>query len=193
MARSAVVDPLEKFRFQITWTNGAEGTTLVRAGFHDMQMPKRTTNKGTYREGIDPDVHSLYAGLSTMEDVVLSRGVISNDPNDEFYSWMSAVHNPGSTDASLDVTNGKNGRSAGQTGALEYRKDVTVTMLDREGKFARSWILSNAWPSHFVPGSDLNAGEDGEKSLESLTLAYEDFYEVDATGNKVTKTSPSLP
>lgn len=175
MARSAVLDPLEKFRFDVSWSSdgASEATARTRAGFHDMQMPKRTTTKGLYREGIDPDVSQLFAGLSTMEDVVLSRGVLVNDQNNEFYKWMSAVHNP--TSGAL----GRDAISARPAGAAsnDYRKDVTIKMLDREGLVVRQWTLFNAFPVHFTPGSDLNAGEDGEKSLESLTLGYEDFKE----------------
>ena len=175
MARSSVVDPLEKFRFQVLWTSDgeSEGTALVRLGFHDIQMPKRSTTKISYREGIDPDINQLAPGLSTMEDVVMTRGVIIDDPNGEFYKWASAVHNP---------TTGHVGRNAlaaraSNAAAAEYRKDVTIQMLDREGNIARQWSLYQAWPVNFNPGSDLNAGEDGEKSMESLTLAYEDFRE----------------
>jgi phage tail-like protein len=136
-------------------------------------MPKRATTAIAYREGIDPDINSQSAGLSSMEDVVMSRGVIITDANDELYKWMSAIHNP---------STGLVGREAlsarpANTGANKYRKDVTIQMLDREGNVARQWTLYNAWPSNFVPGSDLNAGEDGDKSLEQLTLKYEDFRE----------------
>lgn len=190
MARSAVVDPLEKFRFAVSWSSdaGSEGTPLSRAGFHDMQMPKRTTTKGSYREGIDPDIKQLFAGLSTMDDVILSRGIIVQDPNDEFYKWMSAVHNPTSGAA------GRTSISARPAGAasLTYRKDVTVQMLDREGNVARQWKLFQAFPVHFVPGSDLNASEDGEKSLESLTLAYEDFQEEVPNSSNARAPSSSL-
>ena len=136
-------------------------------------MPKRSTTKGSYREGIDPDIPQLFAGLSSMEDVTMSRGVIIADQNNEFYKWMSAVHNP---------TAGEVGRAAlaarsSDAAANKYRKDVTIQLLDREGNVARQWTLYQAFPVHFTPGSDLNAGEDGDKSLESLTLAYEDFKE----------------
>lgn len=175
MARSSIVDPLEKFRFAVSWsTDGdSEGTALVRLGFHDIQMPKRSTNEINYREGIDPDINQKAPGLSSMENIVMSRGVIIEDLNDEFYKWMSAVHNP---------TTGHEGREAlsarrSDAAAANYRKDVTVQMLDREGNVARQWTLYNAFPVNFVPGSDLNAGEDGEKSMESMTLTYEDFKE----------------
>jgi len=175
MARSAKVDPLEKFRFAVSWSNTGddESTTLTRVGFHDIQMPKRSTTKISYREGIDPDISQVGAGLNTMEDVVMSRGVIIEDVNNELYKWMSAIHKP---------TAGHVGRNSllarGQAGLNKYKKDVTIELLDREGKVARKWVLYNAFPMHFVPGSDLNAGEDGEKSMEALTLAYEDFKEL---------------
>lgn len=175
MARSSVVDPLEKFRFAVSWTNDgdSESTALVRLGFHDIQMPKRTTNKISYREGIDPDINQKAAGLSDMEDIVMSRGVIIDDDPNEFYKWMSAVHNP---------TAGHEARASlaarkSDAGSNTYKKDVTIQMLDREGNVARQWTLFNAFPVQFTPASDLNAGEDGDKALESMTLAYEDFKE----------------
>ena len=180
MARSSKVDPLEKFRFAVSWSSdaGGEGTGLVRVGFHDIQMPKRSTTKITYREGVDPDINQVAAGLSTMEDVVMSRGVIIEDANGEFYKWMSAIHKP---------TAGHIGREAllarGKAGLNDYKKDVTIQLLDREGNVARQWVLYNAFPMNFVPGSDLNASEDGEKSMEALTLAYEDFKELTVTGD----------
>jgi phage tail-like protein len=186
MARSASVDPLEKFRFSVSWSSdtGSEGTALVRLGFHDVQMPKRSTNKISYREGLDPDINQLSAGLSTMEDIVMSRGVIISDDNGEFYKWISAVHKP---------TAGHVGRDAlmarGKAALNLYKKDITIKLLDREGNVARQWILHNAWPMHFVPASDLNAGEDGDKAMEQLTLAYEDFKELKADGSAEKGTS----
>jgi phage tail-like protein len=180
---------LEKFRFAITWGTDQEATALVRLGFHDMQMPKRATNKVSYREGIDPDVNQLAPGLSTMEDVVMSRGTIIKDTNGEFYKWISAVHNPTAGHVGREAL----GARASNAASHKFRKDVTIQMLDREGQVARKWTLYNAWPSNFVPGSDLNAGEDGEKSMEQLTLSYEDFKEIDVVSGQPKATSTSLP
>jgi len=187
MARSSASEPLEKFRFKVTFTNTGDSaeTSGTVAGFHDIQVPKRTTNKGTYREGNDNDVNQLFAGLSSMEDVVLSRGLVANTgtTGTALYEWMSAVHNP----SAGNIERGP------ASASHKYRKDVTVAILDREGKVARQWKLHNAWPVNFVPGSDLNAGEDGEKSLEQLTLAYEDFQEIQQNGTDEAKVSGSLP
>ena len=186
MARSSTSEPLEKFRFSISWSSDESDAQapLVRAGFHDAQLPKRSTNKGTYREGTDRDINQLFAGISSMEDVVLSKGLLPNsvvpagqtDSTSEFYDWMSAVHNP-------SAGNSNPGARPSDSAHHAYRKDVTISQLGREGEVARQWKLFNAFPINFVPGSDLNAGEDGEKSLEQLTLAYEDFQEIDPSTN----------
>jgi len=176
MARSAASDPLEKFRFLVDFTL-PDGSAPVRVGFHDIQMPKRSTNSILYREGHDADINSQSAGLSSMEDIVMSRGVLTGDgaAANDLYKWMRAVHSP---------TTGTAGYGAGEgvassaTGALAYRSELTIKMLDRSGDVVRAWKLYQAWPKNFVPGADLNAGEDGEKSLESLTLGYEDFQEL---------------
>lgn len=179
MARSSKVDPLERFRFQISWSSdtGSEKTALVRLGFHDVQMPKRATTKISYREGLDPDINQLSAGLSTMEDIVMSRGVIIQDSNGEFYKWISAVHRPTAGHVGRDSLTAR-----GVAASHDYKKDVTIKLLDREGNVARQWTLHNAFPVNFVPASDLNAGEDGDKAMEQLTLAYEDFKEMQLTG-----------
>lgn len=192
MARASTNEPLEKFRFTVSFSNtgtlDAAHTGAV-AGFHDVQLPKRSTNKGTYREGDDNDINQLFPGLSSMEDVVMSRGLLPSDSTGKaasaLYEWMSAVHNPSAGN--------KDRATTGQLDAThKYRKDVTINMLDREGKTSRTWILYNAFPVNFVPGSDLNAGEDGEKSLEQLTLAYEDFQEMKAGTTTTATVSTSL-
>lgn len=184
MARSSATEPLEKFRFRVSFSVGgiSEGdeNTVISSGWHDVQMPKRSTNKGTYREGDDNDINQLFPGLSTMEDIVLSRGVLPRAAGadgiaSKLYSWMAAVHKPSSGNSDRVLFSDQ------VDAAHKYRKDVTIEMFDREGAVARAWKLYQAWPVNFVPGSDLNAGEDGEKSMEQLTLCYEDFQEMEVT------------
>jgi len=186
MARSAKYDPLEKFRFLVEFSGeGDDGSepTSIKVGFHDAQIPKRSTTKIPYREGIDPDISGQSAGLSTMEDIVLNRGLISPKANNDelgsingLYKWMSTIHNPKSTDEMFHRASDE----IKSAGVLQYRKDVTITMLDRAGTKVRAWRLFNVWPTNFIPSSDLNSAEDGEKTMESLTLGYEDFSEVES-------------
>lgn len=205
MSRSATQDPLEKFRFAVNWgadttdeldVNGAEQpltSPVAKAGFHDVQIPKRSTTKVAYREGVDPDVSSQSAGLTSMEDIVLSKGLVPDAADfAEFSAWVAQVHSGGDTTAKLDATVD---RARPKTGALVYRKDVTIWMYNRSGEIKRVWKLYNAFPVNYVPGSDMSADDDGEKSLESLTLGYEDFIEIlpGAGGTIPTSDVPALP
>lgn len=194
MARSAAVDALEKFRFIVEFLNSAdsETTTQDRAGFFEVSMPKRSTNKIQYREGDDPDIFTLSAGLSTMEDLTLTRGLIKYAENGSaLYRWMSAVHKPGNITAGHATKGAANARPSDEA-KMQYRKDIKITVLDRSGNPARVYEIYNAWPTNFVPSSDLNAGEDGDKALESITLAFEDFKEKDlANGDAPVSDSPT--
>ena len=185
MARSATVDALEKFRFLVEFLSPAgagEATPQDRAGFFEVGMPKRSTNKIQYREGDDPDIFSLSAGLSSMEDLTLTRGLIKFQSNgSSLYRWMAAVHKPGNLPPSYTNKSATKFRAADEAKS-EYRKDIKITILDRAGNPARVYELYNAWVINFVPGSDMNAGEDGDKSLESVTLCYEDFKEKNLAG-----------
>ncbi len=182
MARSGASDPLEKFRFIVTLGTDSEPSS-VGVGFHDVQLPKRATSKIAYREGTYSDGSNYSAGLSTFEDITLSRGLIprtggsfSEDEKGDngFYDWVSSVTLPGSIAGSAP---GRKARATDDASNL-YRKTVTIVMYNRAGEKARQWEIQEAWPVNFVPGSDLDASEDGEKSIESVTLAYEDFKEV---------------
>jgi phage tail-like protein len=177
MARSSKVDALEKFRFTISFDG------LTRAGFHDVSSPKQSTNKGTYREGNAPDNLQLFPGLSQMEDVVMSRGVTTNQ---DFYDWAMLVF-----DSEAMPQGQPNVQTSGVVplgSSTEYRKELTITLWHRDGSPAKQWVLYNAFPINFQPSSDLSATEDGEKAMEQLTVGYESFTEL--SGSEIT--APAL-
>lgn len=180
MARSSKVDAVEKFRFTVAY----EGMT--RAGFSEVSSPKSTTTKGEYREGNAPDNPQLFPGLTKCEDVVMQRGLTTNQ---DFYVWIKEVFNPETLPAGLP--NAGQGPDATPLGNAEiYRKDLTITLHHRTGAPVKQWILYNAFPVAFHPGSDMNASEDGEKSLEQLTIAYESFVEL--KGSEITAPSTGI-
>lgn len=170
MARTSSKDPLDKFRFKVTILNPATGVTGV-SGFATVQLPKRTTSKITYREGIHQDIQYNSAGLSSMEDIVLTKGVTAG--SSFFYNWAKTVHKAKSgnlTDV-YDAADTNLNRAS-------YRCDLQIEMLDRQGNAQKTWKVYNAFPVQFTPGSDLDASADDAKSIASLTLAYDDFEEV---------------
>lgn len=168
MARSSKIDAVEKFRFTVAFDG------MTRAGFSEVSTPKYTTNKGEYREGNAPDNVQLFAGLTKCEDVVMSRGLTTNQ---DFYGWVKLVFDPSQLPGGLpQVGQGPDAAPIGN--AENYRKDLTITLHHRNGAPVKQWKLYNAFPIAMQPGSDMNATEDGEKSMEQLTLAYESFEEI---------------
>lgn len=188
MARLSSQDPLEKFRFkvEILTSAGDSAATLVnlKAGFKEVQMPKRSTNKILYRDSLSPEIHMISPGLSNTEDITLSRGLVAAD-SFGFYYWASESHTGGPTDAAFNHLAVVPYGSA--SGALNYKdnmkKDLLITVFDRTGAPARAWKVYNAFVVNFIPGSDLNATEDSEKAMESITICYEDFEEVKVADN----------
>lgn len=202
MARVATSDPLEKFRFTVyeldtaasneqsitnlageTVTTSTAPTTANLAGFTTAQLPKTTTSKITYREGDNlNNLSSLSPGLSSTEDIVLTKGIISRlsatgeETGDHswFYIWASSITIHGATDSDFNFKDGTKTSSVPDL----TRKDLLMLMKDRTGRTARAWKIYNAFPVQFTPGSDLDASADDSKSVESLTLAYESFEEV---------------
>jgi len=173
MARSCKVDAIEKFRFTVSFDG------LSRAGFHEVSVPKQTTTKGEYREGNAPENMQLFAGLHRMEDVVMSRGVTTNK---DFYDWVKLVFDPEKVPEGQPNVQGPDIVPLGNEEL--YRKDITITLWQRKGVPAKQWVLYNAFPVAFQPGSDMNASEDGEKSMEQLTVGYESFVEL--SGSEIT-------
>lgn len=191
MARSTTLDPLDKYRFAVIWHVAADNQDQAntRLAFMTCQAPKRTTTKITYREGIDSDIHYNSAGLSVMEDITLTRGMIVQT-DDDFTKWAKAVHNP--TVKKGEVGSPSNS-DAQKTIYDQYRHNVEIRMFHRSGKIAKAWMLYQAFPVSFVGGSDLDAMSDDTKAIESITLAYDDFVElvVSADGNSTSE--PAAP
>lgn len=198
MARSSVQDPIEKFRFRVsviaispsltgvvdtlagiipaTGDLGAiarQTRVLLRAGFSAVTLPRMNIAEMNYRENIDGNRFTKYAGLSRYEPVILKRGVTKNR---DMYDWLRLVNEElalliGAQE--LDMNTLKPVRQS-----EEYRKDVIIEVLDREGEVVKGWYLINAWPSSYKPGDDLDASSD-QKLVEELTLTYELFLELE--------------
>jgi phage tail-like protein len=195
MARSSSDDPVEKFRFRVTVisldlsvTAAIEtiaglsaGSTAFkdklaifsRAGFSSVTMPKANIGEMTYRENIDNLRSIKVAGLAKFDPITLTRGVTKNR---DMYEWYRLVNE----EIALLSVAGELARDTQFSPAQSdnYRKDVILEVLDRQGQPIKAWYLFNAWPSVYNPGNDLNASSE-EKLIESLTLTYEYFIELE--------------
>lgn len=195
MARAGSADPIDKFRFRVTVISldlsvtGAIDTiaglsgggtafkenlaVVTRAGFQSAGLPKANVGEMTYRENIDNQRSIKVPGLVKYDPITLSRGVTASR---DLYDWYRLVNQ----ELALLSVAGELARdtqfSPSQTD--NFRKDVIIEVLDREGNPTKAWYLFNAWPSVYAPGNDLNASSE-EKLVESLTLTYEYFLELE--------------
>lgn len=163
---------------------------LVRAGFSSVTLPSVTMGEYSYRENIDNFRRIKSPGLASYSPVVLSRGVIG-PPTEAFksffkpngsrdlYEWFKLVHTESALLATANELTGDAKIHPRQN--VNFRRDVVISVLDREGKTAKEWILFNAFPVNYVPGTNLDAMSN-EKLIEELTLSYEFFIELEGGG-----------
>ena len=194
MARSASRDPLEKFRFRVTviavspnltgvvetiGSLSGQGTVLKnfavlgRVGFSEIDPPRATISEIPYRENIDGYRFTKTPGLVRYDPVTLKRGVTKSR---DLHDWMRQVNDELAllTTANELVGNVKKGPKQSEN----FRKDVVIEVLDREGNPIKGWYLFNAWPTSYKPGDSLNASAE-EKLVEEMQLTYEVFLELE--------------
>jgi len=187
MARSATLDPIEKFRFKVTVISldisavaavdalgiiNKKFSIISRAGFSEVTLPKATINEISYRENIDNQRFSKIPGLTKYEPVILKRGATDNR---DLYKWYKLVHDDM---ALLGVAQELTKDSTAPVQSENFRKEVIITSLDREGNPIKQWMLFNAFPVSYKGGNDLSANIE-EKLIEELTLTYEWFLELE--------------
>jgi phage tail-like protein len=185
MARVASADPLDKFRFKVTiletiemqissslLSNAADTELFTRAGFSEVSVPKATVSEILYRENTSGQNFIKKPGLVRYEPIVLRRGTTDSK---DFFNWYRAVNNDASTINTF--TEALAGASLVPVQDPDFRRDLVISALDREGKFIKHWVVFNAFPIGFKGGNDLDSKSE-EKLIEELTLTYEAFVEV---------------
>lgn len=188
MARSSSSDPIDKFRFQVVFLQPSKKlidlsnpTSLLYnnqgnevAGFSEVTLPKITTSEILYRENLDGFFVRKIAALATYDPIILRRGVTSNT---DLYSWMMLTSNDS---ASINTfAEAASDASVSPFYDYEYRKDIVISSLNRDGSFLKHWVLFDAWASGYKGGNDFTA-ESSEKLIQELTVTYEVFVEVSA-------------
>lgn len=118
-------------------------------GWRSVTIPSRSTEKGEYRNGNEPDHEKKIWGQTTYDDLEMERGVQPGDT--KIHDWH------------LDVVNGK---------VDDGRKELAVILLDEQGDPQIRWEFQDAWISNYDP-PDLDASADGDVATESVTVAYD--------------------
>jgi phage tail-like protein len=142
-------DPYANFMFHVR----DEANNIV-AGVSRVSPLRRSTAVITHRSGgMNSYVHKS-PGLTTYDAVTLERGLTQDEG---FAEWAMTVHSPAST-ADVDLVN--------------YKRTLTLEVLNIRKQVALRYELSDCWVSEFVGSPDLDAGS-GSVAIESIRLEME--------------------
>jgi phage tail-like protein len=150
MARVASKDPLDKYR----WAVSIDGFTKL--GFTACETPSITINTKSYPEGGNHLYPRKIVDGAEYTPVIFTRGVTKDK---SFHDWISQVLEAYKLDKNVN----------------DYRRQVTIHHLDRQGRIVKSYVLYNAFPIEYKPASDFASDADDTLSLEKLVLTYESF------------------
>lgn len=136
--------PLPKFHFELKWGG-------TRFGFTEVTGLDFETEVIEYREGNLPTYNKTkQPGLTKYTDVTLKRGIILDDL--EFFTeWEKTA--------------------MFQEIKKQFRRTVTINLLNEEHKAIIVWTLAKAWPSK-IQSTDLKA-DGNEVAIETLTFVHE--------------------
>jgi len=141
-------DPYKNFKFRLKW----DGKYV--AGVSKMSPLKRSMEPITWRDGGDPSRLRMSPSVVKVEPITLERGV-THDP--EFEAWANSVNDPGG-DGGMSLKN--------------FRKDITIELLNEQGQIAKAWVVYRSWVSEYsaLPEMDANGNA---IAIESIVLQAE--------------------
>jgi phage tail-like protein len=128
-------DPYKNMKFRLKW----DGKYV--AGVSKCSALKRSTEPVLHREGGDPSLQRVSPSIFKHDPITLERGV-THDP--EFENWANLVWNTDG-DAAISLKN--------------FRKDITIELLDEQGTVAKAYKVYRCWVSEYqsLPELDANA------------------------------------
>lgn len=140
--------PIPKFHFRVEW--GSD----FRMGFTEVSGLDFETEVIEYREGSSKKYNkSKQPGLTKFSNVTLKRGTFEGD-FDFFKEWKKTFFFQEGND----------------TGS-QYRRPISIKLLNEAHEPIITWNLENAWPSK-VQSTDLKA-DANEVAIETMELVHE--------------------
>ncbi len=141
-------DPYKNFKFRLLWDDKPV------MGISKVGALKRTTEVVKHRDGGDNSTDHKSPGRTSYDAISVERG-LTHDP--EFEAWANKVH-PYSGDAAMDLA--------------EYKKNLTLEMMNEKGHVVYRYFLFNCWVSEFTAMPELNANANAV-AIESLKIELE--------------------
>ena len=134
-------DPYRNFRFKV------EIDGITSAAFSEATIPDTSTDPIDYREGTDAPFQKKLSGLTKYGNITLKKGLTDSM---DLYQWRKTVED---------------------SGAAKARKNMSLILVDEEGKDKARWDIVEAWPTKYDP-SDFSA-KGNEVVIETLEIVHE--------------------
>lgn len=148
MAKGKGDYPIPKFHFRVEWGNDLQMNFTEVSGldFETEVIEYRHGNSKIYNKTKQP-------GLTKYSNVTLKRGTFEGD-FDFYDEWKKTFAF----------------QEGNQTGS-EFRRTVTIMLLNESHEPMITWKLENAWPSK-IQSTDLKA-DANEVAIETMELVHE--------------------
>lgn len=169
MARTGSLDPLSTYRYIVHIRIDNDYLAFERLGFESVTLPRVDIQKTQYREmGRHMNPRNIIEG-ATFSPITMRRG---KSFGQDFYNWMALVYRSQYGDRDGNTSN--------------YRGTIVVDHMDRLGKVTKKYVILEASPSTYIPGSQMNAADDSSVSIETLMIDYEGYIELSLNYNAIT-------
>lgn len=139
-------DPYRSFRFRV------EIDGITQAGFNECSFSDTSTEVVEYREGTDPTHARKLSGQTKYGNVTLKWGITDSMELSDWYQTIVEV------------------------GALDNRKNISITLIDEAGGDKARWELTEAWPTKYDP-TDFSA-KGNDVAIETLEIVTESYKRV---------------
>lgn len=128
---------------------------VAHAAFNKCSELSFEIDKVEYREGGRKHAYKS-PGLVNFTDITLERGAVADDS--DLYDWAEEC-------ASI----------VEEAGVVEtdFRRNLDIVALDRDGTPLKRWRVTNAWVQKFVAGDWDN--DSSEKTIEQVVVTYDSF------------------
>lgn len=161
MARTGSLDPLSTYRFIVHIKIDNDYLGFERLGFESVTLPRVDIQKAQYRElGRHLSPRNIVEG-ATFSPITMRRGKTYGQ---DFYNWMGLVYRAFYGDSEGNNSN--------------YRANIVIDHMDRSGVVTKKYVILNATPATYMPGTALNAMDDQSVCIETLMLDYEGYIEL---------------
>ena len=144
------IDPYKNFKFRVKWDG------QVVAGVSKVSALKRTTEVVSHREGGDVSTPRHSPASSKFEPITLERGVTFAA---EFRAWAKLVYNH-EGDGAVSLEN--------------FRKDITIELLNLQGTVVKAYNVFRCWVSEFTTLPELDANANAI-AFETIVIQNEGF------------------